>query len=391
MAKIDRVQEVSIELLRPYERNAKLHGDDQIDAIKRSIKEFGFISPCLIDKEFNIIAGHGRVIASKQLGLKKIPCVFIEGLTEEQKKAYILADNRLTEMGRWDFDVVAEELEDISIDMSAFGFELKQENEWFNRENRFDDSRQEGNDEYNEFLDKFEQPKTTDDCYTPDNIYDVVADYVSARFNKKRENFVRPFFPGGDYENEKYKEGSVVVDNPPFSIFSKIVDFYIDRNIDFFLFAPSVTALNYLSRGSVSVIPLMTGVLYENGAVVPTSFLTNMCEEGIALDNDPEFRKKLVEANEINEKAMYKELPKYDYPYDVLTAAKAGWLSKYGQRIILKRESCVLIDALDEQKNIGKAIYGHGLLLSERAAAERAAALTFKLSEREKEIQKGLK
>ena len=130
MAKIDRVQEVSIELLRPYERNAKIHGDDQIDAIKRSIKEFGFISPCLIDKDFNIIAGHGRVIASKQLGLKKIPCVFIEGLTEQQRKAYILADNRLTEMGEWDFDKIQielEELSDLDFDISLTGFELNEE------------------------------------------------------------------------------------------------------------------------------------------------------------------------------------------------------------------------------------------------------------------------
>ena len=130
MAKIDRVQEVSIDLLRPYERNAKIHGEDQIDAIKRSIKEFGFISPCLIDKDFNIIAGHGRVIASKQLGLKKIPCVFIEGLTEQQRKAYILADNRLTEMGEWDFDKIQielEELSDLDFDISLTGFELNEE------------------------------------------------------------------------------------------------------------------------------------------------------------------------------------------------------------------------------------------------------------------------
>lgn len=132
MAKIDRVQEVSIELLRPYERNAKIHGEDQIDAIKRSIKEFGFISPCLIDKDFNIIAGHGRVIASKQLGLKKIPCVFIEGLTEEQKKAYILADNRLTEMGGWDQELIDEELKalyDSGFDISLTGFELNLDDE----------------------------------------------------------------------------------------------------------------------------------------------------------------------------------------------------------------------------------------------------------------------
>ena len=399
MAKIDRVQEVSIELLRPYERNAKIHGEDQIDAIKRSIKEFGFISPCLIDKDFNIIAGHGRVIASKQLGLKKIPCVFIEGLTEEQKKAYILADNRLTEMGRWDFDVVAEELEDISIDMSAFGFELKQENEWFNRENRWDDSREEGNDEYNEFLDKFEQPKTTDDCYTPDHIYDVVASYVKETFGIDPRNFIRPFYPNGDYRNENYK-GKTVVDNPPFSILAEIVDFYNEQGIGFFLFAPSLLILNYVNR-DICAYPLCVSVTYENGATISTGFLTNLFKDGTVIRNDPEFRKKIEEANQKTLEALHKNLPKYEYPYDVLTSAKIGWFSKYGEFLTYKKDECLLIRQLDAQKEDGKGIYGNGILLSERAAAERAAAeraaaeraaaLVFELSDREKEMQKGLR
>lgn len=126
MAKIDRVQEVSIDLLRPYENNAKVHGEDQVEAIKRSIQEFGFISPCLIDRDYNIIAGHGRVMASKELGMEKVPCLFIEGLTETQRKAYILADNKLTEMGEWDYTLVDLELyglRDMDFDVSVTGFD----------------------------------------------------------------------------------------------------------------------------------------------------------------------------------------------------------------------------------------------------------------------------
>ena len=125
MAKIDRVQEVSLELLRPYENNAKIHSDKQVKQIAESIKEFGFLSPCLIDEDFNIVAGHGRVMAAEMLGMKTVPCVFIEGLTETQRRAYILADNRLTELGEWDTALVSEELaklkdEGFQIDLTGF-------------------------------------------------------------------------------------------------------------------------------------------------------------------------------------------------------------------------------------------------------------------------------
>ena len=128
MAKIADVQEVSLEKLRPYERNAKKHGQNQIEKLKKSIIEFGFLTPCLIDRDFNIIAGHGRVMAAKELGIEAVPCVFIEGLTEEQRRAYILADNRLGELGEWDFDTVEEELralDEADFDITLTGFNLE--------------------------------------------------------------------------------------------------------------------------------------------------------------------------------------------------------------------------------------------------------------------------
>ena len=127
MAKIAEVQKVAISKLIPYENNAKIHGAGQIEKLKASIKEFGFLTPCLIDRDFNIIAGHGRVMASKELGFDEIPCVFIEGLTEAQRKAYILADNRLGELGEWDMEIVTSELEalqDMDFDIELTGFDL---------------------------------------------------------------------------------------------------------------------------------------------------------------------------------------------------------------------------------------------------------------------------
>ena len=128
MGKIAEVQEVTLRNLVPYAQNAKIHGAGQIDKLKKSIEEFGFLTPCLIDRDFNIIAGHGRVMAAKELGMESVPCVFIEGLTEAQRRAYILADNRLGELGEWDIDIVASELQwlsenDVDIDLTGFTIE----------------------------------------------------------------------------------------------------------------------------------------------------------------------------------------------------------------------------------------------------------------------------
>ena len=94
------------------------------------------------------------------------------------------------------------------------------------------------NTEYKEFVDKFKPKLTTDDCYTPKKVYDVVLDFVKENCKIEGLEILRPFYPGGDYENFHYPENSVVVDNPPFSIISKIIRFYNERGIKYFLFAP---------------------------------------------------------------------------------------------------------------------------------------------------------
>lgn len=128
MGKIEKIQDVDVAKLIPYAKNAKVHGKKQLEKLKESIQEFGFLTPCLIDKDFNLIAGHGRVIAAKELNIKKVPCVFVEGLTEQQRRAYILADNRLGELGEWDMELVAEELsqlmdEGFNIDLTGFSID----------------------------------------------------------------------------------------------------------------------------------------------------------------------------------------------------------------------------------------------------------------------------
>lgn len=130
MAQVVEIRQVAVGDLIPYVNNAKQHSEDQVTRIASSIREFGFVNPVLIDKALNIIAGHGRVLAAKKLGLETVPCVFVEGLTDAQRKAYILADNRLGELAEWDMDLVTSELEmlqELDFDIDLTGFELPEE------------------------------------------------------------------------------------------------------------------------------------------------------------------------------------------------------------------------------------------------------------------------
>jgi len=122
-----KYSQIAIEALVEYENNARTHSDEQIEKIARSIEEFGFVNPVLIDEKNMIIAGHGRVRAAKKLGIKKVPCVRVEGLTETQIKAYILADNKLAEDAGWDDEILKRELQDLKdngFELSLTGFSI---------------------------------------------------------------------------------------------------------------------------------------------------------------------------------------------------------------------------------------------------------------------------
>jgi hypothetical protein len=103
--------------LKPYEKNARTHPKKQIELLKENIRAFGYTAPIVIDKEFNIIAGHGRLEALKQLKVEEVPCVYIDYLNEKQIKALRLADNKLQEMSEWDMDIVIPELKDLDEDL----------------------------------------------------------------------------------------------------------------------------------------------------------------------------------------------------------------------------------------------------------------------------------
>lgn len=116
---------VETDKLIPYARNARTHSQEQVKQIQASLREFGFINPILIDKDYNIIAGHGRLLAAKAEGLTKVPCVLIEHLTEAQKRAYILADNKIAENAGWDTEMLKielTELQDLDFNLELTGF-----------------------------------------------------------------------------------------------------------------------------------------------------------------------------------------------------------------------------------------------------------------------------
>lgn len=128
VAMATKVELVPVGDLVPYERNARTHPPEQIRAIQASIREYGFVSPLLIDTQRRVIAGHGRLLAAKALGMGAVPCVYAEHLTDEQRRSFMLADNRLAEMSGWDDALVRaelEELKDAGMDLSLTGFVLE--------------------------------------------------------------------------------------------------------------------------------------------------------------------------------------------------------------------------------------------------------------------------
>ena len=123
---VKKLESVPVEALIPYARNARKHSDEQVAQLAASIREFGFNAPVLVDKDNGIIAGHGRVLAARKLGIEAVPCLRLDHLTETQRRAYILADNRLAELGGgWDEEMLKlemEQLQELKFDINFTGF-----------------------------------------------------------------------------------------------------------------------------------------------------------------------------------------------------------------------------------------------------------------------------
>ena len=132
------MQLVPINKLVPYQNNARTHSPEQIAKLRSSLREFGFVNPVIIDKDYGVIAGHGRIEAAREEGIKEVPCVFADHLTEAQKKAYIIADNRMAMDAGWDEELLRVEIEalqEMDFDPMLTGFDEAELAELFGPEN----------------------------------------------------------------------------------------------------------------------------------------------------------------------------------------------------------------------------------------------------------------
>ena len=378
--------------------NPRTWTQTEIDRLAKSLKETPELfemRPLLVyeqNGEYIILGGNLSFEGAKKNKDKDCPAIVIPADTSLDKlKEIVLKDN--SSFGDWDIHALSADWSDLPLSdwgVKAVWDEVTipetSDEEYERRKKKFEEriaagEIAEGDEEYQEFLDKFAIKKTTDDCYTPPLVYAAVENYVAQKYGIDKKRFIRPFYPNGDYTKEKY-DGLVVVDNPPFSIMSEILKFYSERNIPFFLFGPHLTLFSSSSSSSATCICTGVPVIYENGASVNTSFLTNM-EGEVRFRSAPKLYNAVSEAVTQTQKEKKKELPKYQYDRHVVTTTWLGQLSRLGMDFSATREETEAISQLDSQKESGKAIYGKGYLISEKKYAEREKA------EREKAEREG--
>ena len=385
-----KIKTLPLGKIKPYERNPR-RNDAAVDAVAESMRQCGYVAPIIVDEDGVILAGHTRYKALKTLGWATAKVCVAEGLSEEQKRKYRILDNKTNELAEWDEDLLAIELD--GLDFDGFDFGLLDMVAPVEKDNAAAPAADDGNDEeaeeaareaaeaegldeddpeYQAFVDKFKPKKTTDDCYTPEPVYEAVAEWVAKEYGVERSRFVRPFYPGGNYQAFAYAPDAVVVDNPPFSILSEILTWYAEQKVKFFLFAPTLTLFSSSSQFACA-LPCGVAVTYENGANVSTSFLTNLEPAGTRVRLIPELYQAVKSGNDENLGYSKKELPRYEYPHEVLTAAAAR-LCKNGQALTFMANETEHIRALDVQKDSGAAIFGSGYLLASRASKKRAEA-----------------
>lgn len=231
MTKETKFELRNVEDLIPYARNARTHSPEQIQRIAGSIKEFGFLNPVVISNDGGILAGHGRVMAAQKLGLKEVPCVIESHLTEAQKRAYILADNRLALDAGWDEEMLKVELTDLrdefNFDLDLIGFN-QEELESFFENNPIDVESESGEDEEVEIDENAEAVTNPGDIWLLGDHRLICGDstdkqVVSNLFKDKKPNLMvtdppyginyNPVERGGGGHCSKSREGKVLNDD----------------------------------------------------------------------------------------------------------------------------------------------------------------------------------
>ena len=208
---------------------------------------------------------------------------------------------------------------------------------------------------YEAFVEKHKGKKTTDDCYTPPAIYDAVVGWCKEQgMIDDSTKIIRPFFPDEDYKLWDYPDGCVVIDNPPFSIYSEIVRFFIARGIRFMLFGPQLTLK--VRGADVCYLPINAEITYENGAHVKTGFVTNMIE-GVRLWTAPSLHRAIKKASP--PKTM---MPKNTYPSNLVTCATIGKVAAREVDFKLMATDCEEVQQVQALAAVKKSLFGGGVV-----------------------------
>lgn len=240
---------------------------------------------------------------------------------------------------------------------------------------------------YESFVDKFnaEAPKTTDDCYTPADVFDAVVNFVGTLIDLENLCIVRPFYPGGDYKAVVYNRDDIVIDNPPFSIFAEIVSFYLERKIKFFLFGPGMTILSAYRRGA-SIVVTGCDVKYANGANVPTNYATNILGN-VAIMTAPELNDAIESCP--SQTSGKKKLASFEYPVEFLNISSLQTMAGGGVSYSVRRNQCQYITKLDAP-NMAKKIelFGGGLLVSAKKGNQKRRGVVKATAQRQQRQQR---
>jgi hypothetical protein len=233
--------------------------------------------------------------------------------------------------------------------------------------------------DYESFIAKFaDNPKTTDDTFTPRDVFEAVVKYVGTVVDMSDKVILRPFFPGGDYEHSEYPENGVVIDNPPFSIFTKICAFYVARHIPFFLFGPGLT-ISSCCKYCTAVI-VSEQITFENGAKVKCNFASNLFGDTIIM-TAPMLNDLIKDCPSQDTK---KNLPTYEYPEELLSVSDMQTICKGGIDFAVSRNEGIVIRDLDRHPS-GGGLFGDHFILS-TAKATAINAIPIELSPRERRI-----
>lgn len=213
---------------------------------------------------------------------------------------------------------------------------------------------------YNDFVEKFKPKLTTDDCYTPPEIYEVVKNYAHTIATFNDSQIIRPFKPGGNYQAEDYTN-KIVLDNPPFSKISEIIKYYQENEIKFFVFAPHLTLFN-AARYATAIVANVR-IKYCNGAYVNTSFITNLC--------DPQI--KIIVTNkifdEVNKVQKKNTQPTVTLDNNVITAAR---IRKVNKEVIIKEAE--VLQYIRNNPTDKKKIFWGGYIVAPEAVERIKAA-----------------